>query len=254
MNAPNKVLNPNAAGRPGAFCSREIAMSKKLITAAALCLALVIPGAPARAVTIDLFDWALNIDGVFTPSGDPLPGVVDASLFDFATGLGVLDVLLGGTGSHYVSLFLDQEIDETTNTYFNESGSATGTLSAGQSWEIDEPGFVFGDIYDNIANGTLDNTNAVPAGLEDDVSMALAWDFTLSDAEQAVISFLVSATAPSSGFFLTQTDPDSQASLYFSSTLNIEGGSQPVPEPGVLWLMGTGLVGLAALRRRKKEM
>ena len=36
-----------------------------------------------------------------------------------------------------------------------------------------EPGFLFGDIYTNVINGTLDNTNGVPSALPDDVSFAL---------------------------------------------------------------------------------
>ncbi len=53
-------------------------------------------------------------------------------------------------------VFIDAEIDEPSNTYFNESGaleSVTGQGSSdnlADSWEIDEPGYLFGDIFDNL--------------------------------------------------------------------------------------------------------
>jgi hypothetical protein len=99
--------------------------------------------APASATTIDLFDWGLNIDGALTLPGDPLPIGVDDSAFDFSTGLGLLQVTVAVAGAHNVDFFVDHEIDEVTNTFFNETGSTSGApAAAGQSWEIDEPGYV----------------------------------------------------------------------------------------------------------------
>src|SRR5204863_9704855 len=90
--------------------------------------------------------------------------------------------------------------------------------------------------------GTLDTINAVPAGTGNDVSMALGWDVALAAGETAVVHFRVSDSVVPVGFFLTQTDPDSPATLYFSSTLDIESGSASVPEPGTWVLLGSGLL------------
>jgi hypothetical protein len=222
-------------------------------TLTVLCLSM--SAAVASATTIDLFEYALNINGtVSDPTlGDPIPAGVDVSGFNDSTGLGTMTITVGGAGAHNVDVFVDHEIDEAGNTYFNESGAESGAPVAGrQSWEIDEPGFVFGNIYDNLLAGILDNTNAVPAGLEDDVSMALGWDFTLAAGETAAMWFVLSDSVPS-GFYLSHTDSDSNATIYFSSRLDIQGGPAVVPEPGTLVLLGTGLAGLGALASKRQK-
>jgi hypothetical protein len=209
-------------------------------------LLLAMSAAGARAVTLSLADYALNIGGVVTTASDPLPATVDASGFDFVTGLGTLLVTFhpGVAGSYFVGAFVDHEIDEPLNTFFNEFGSVSGLPAAGQSWEIDEPGFVFGDIFANFLASALDNTNGVPAGSPDDVSMAMGWVFHLPAGMPAKIKFTVSTLAPA-GFFLSHTDPASDFTIYFSSNLNV------VPEPGTIVLMSSGLVGLLALGRKR---
>ena len=175
-----------------------------------------------------LFDRGYNIDGDvrIALAGDvvPPPGV-DESGIGLGKGVGTVQVTVAGGGAHYVGFYVDHEIDELVNTFFNEFGSVNGAPPAGLSWEIDEPEFVFGDIVSNFTIASLDNSNGVPAGMEDDVSMALGWNFLLADNEFARVRFSVTEEAPAGGFYLQQTDPDSDMSIYFTSTLEI------IPEP-----------------------
>jgi len=220
---------------------------------------------PGQAAAIDLFEFGINLDGTTSCGGGPgvggfcdtgslanLSGVpgVDDSAFDFSTGLGTIEVTVSSVGMHTVDLFLDHEIDEAINTFFNEFGATSGAPSPGQSWEIDEPGLSFGDIRLNFVASTLDNTNGVPASSDEDVSMAQGWDFVLGAGETATIGFLVSELAPS-GFFLAHADPDSNATIYFSSTIDIVRTPIVVPEPSTLALLGLGLAGLGFARRRR---
>ncbi|MBI4847457.1 MAG: PEP-CTERM sorting domain-containing protein [Nitrospirae bacterium] len=216
-------------------------MTKYLVILIAL-VVIAVAASGATAATIGLFDWAFNVDGATYEfaNGDSMPtsGVL-------VGGLGTLTWSTSTAGNHNIIAFFDHEIDEELNTYFNEYGDTSGSPAAGQSWEIDEPGYVFGDIYDNVLSGFLDNMNGVPSTSPDDVSMALGWDFSLLTGESADIEFILSDIAPSSGFYLAHTDPRSQATIYYSSNLEISGGGPtPVPEPGTVMLLGSGIAGL----------
>jgi hypothetical protein len=222
-------------------------MKTRLLAVAVGASAMALASLPASASVVDLFEYAFNIDG--TVSDNFAPAEADITGFDTGTGLGTISVSVGGAGSHYVSLFVDHEIDEADNTFFNENGAISGVAAAGQTWEIDEPGYVSGDIYDNFLASELDDMNALPAGSEDDVSMAQGWDFALAAGETAEVTFVLALMQPTSGFYLSHTDPDSAETLYFSSSVDISS-SAVVPIPGAVWLFGTALVGLGALGRR----
>lgn len=226
-----------------------------LVGCAVLMAVVQIQAAP---LNISLAEYAFNIDGAVSdylpPASPPAapPGGVNLAAFDTTTGLGTVSIRVSGAGSHHVGLFLDHEIDEAFNTFFNEYGGTSGSPSAGQSWEIDEPGFRLanpGDIFANFGTGSLDGGNGVPATAPDDVSMAMAWDFLLGAGETATVRFLLSDTAPGSGFYLAQTDPDSQLSVYFSSAFSIQTDGQQLPEPASMALAGLALLGSWAARR-----
>lgn len=229
---------------------------KKILKSSVLAAAIIGCSTTGAWATPDLFDWAFNIDGGVTkaPAGYNLAGMPVTTALGI-NDLGVLTWSTDAVGVHSFLAFFDYEIDEATNSYFNESGSFLNAPAVGQSWEIDEPGYLGGDIFTNLLAGDLDSTNALPAGQEDDVSMAMGWTFNLNSGEMATITLTLSGLEPTSGFYLTQHDDDPNSeSIYFSGNLRITGGGpDPVPEPATMLLMGGGLVGLLGASRRKRK-
>ena len=213
-------------------------------------LLLFFASVPAGATTLDLFEAIFNLDGTEYVLGysDSLPAnfTMDESAFDSSTGLGTLSINFspGTAGDYYIAGFFDHDITEEENyNVSDETGEAIGTPVAGQSWEIDDPGYSGGNIYDNLLNGTLDNQ--IFDGAKTDVSMAMGWNFTLgNERDTAIVDFILSDTVPASGFYLVHSDPSGYR-IYLSSELTV------VPEPGTLLLMGCGLAGLALFGRRQ---
>ena len=216
----------------------------KSLFLSAICLGLLLSLIPTGAQAAQLFEWALNLNGTMYGPGDTLPAAVSTSGFDFNTGLGTIRISpsFPAAGDYIFGAYFDHEIDEALNTFFNEFGAVTGTLPAGLTWEIDEPGFVFGDIFSNFTAGTLDNTTGVPPSAPNDVSMAIIRSITAGSADLA-IDFVLSSTAPASGFFLAHTDPDSSESVYFSTVLIV------IPEPRSILLVASAIGILLGARR-----
>jgi len=199
----------------------------------------------AGAATAELYEWAFNING--TVHYMSMPAVVSGT-FNSSTGLGSLSWTTSGAGTYKFIGYFDHEIDQAINTFFNESGAANGVPGSKQSWQLDDPWN--GNIYGNVIAGSLNNTNTVGTAPQD-VSMALGWDFTLASYQTALITLSLSETAPR-GFFLSQTDPNSQYTIYYSGELDIRGVPPQVPLPAAVWFLGSGLVGLIGLRWRKR--
>ena len=199
-------------------------------------------GAAQAALFVE--DFGININGTDILYSDSVPfqSEVDLAAYNATTGLGSIAMTFSAIGSYEVDAFFDYEFSEGSNSYVNEYGSVSGSAASNQSWEIDEPGFVFGDIFDNWQLNDLDNSNAIPAGSEDDVAVALGWDFDLLVNETATLTFDITDFSPSSGFFLTHSDSDSNENVYFSSSLVIAQAPTPtIPEPGTILLMFAGL-------------
>ncbi|MDD5054869.1 MAG: hypothetical protein PHZ00_01220 [Candidatus Peribacteraceae bacterium] len=109
------------------------------------------------------------------------------------------------------SIFIDPEIhdsavlqkdedgrDESSQEYANEFGEAIGWYGNGSgdavpdSWEIDEPGYVFGDLFNNLLLGTLDSRNGVSVAYPDDVAVALGFklgSFELGTGKTVTVLF-----------------------------------------------------------------
>jgi len=223
-----------------------------------LALSWLVCSAPVRAAPMLDF-WAFNIDGsvsngLLGDSMSPVTGSLDAS------GLGSLSLNVSGAGSHSVLAYFDFEFSETGNSFFNEYADIVGVLAAGQSWEIDDPSN--GDIEANVIAGALDNLflgnsgvfpiDVTGAPILGDPAFAIGWDFNLAINEVATIDWFLSSQDGAPGFFITQSDPASDETMYFWSTLSIRNVPPvpTIPEPGVLLLLGTGLLGLMAARRR----
>jgi hypothetical protein len=152
--------------------------------------------------------------------------------------------------------FLDAEIAEATTTFFDELGGVAGSPAPGQGFEIDEPGYVFGDIAHNVLAGSLDGTNAL-AGRPEDVAMALSFD--LGPLAPGTVTRVVLQLSEDGDFLgplaLEQSDPRAPGTrLAFSGVARAEDTSPPVPEPGaaLLYFLGASLV--AAFSRRREEV
>jgi len=120
-------------------------------------------------------------------------------------------------------VFLDADLDRETTTFFNEHGAlvnlnlppeaAPGDV-APSGWEIDEPGFLFGDIAQHLATGVLDQLNNVPASAPDDVALALRFQLGPLPAGAPVnVRCFISQTDIGG---LRQTDRDTNTTLYFN--------------------------------------
>jgi hypothetical protein len=229
-------------------------MRSRYFVVAALLATVGLMATSAPAATFDLNNWAFNVDGTTYQTGDALPGAMFATGgFDFTTGLGVIGVKVTGMGNHSVDSFFDIDIDLTVNGFDNEFGIVVGAPGAGQSWEIDEPGFSFGDIFTHVMTGNLDNTNNVPITDPEDVSMALGWDFMVPADHYALLTLTLGTVEPTSGFYLQQVDPNSQASVFFRQNLEIRRVEEwVIPEPMTLagCLMAFGAVARYVRKRR----
>lgn len=114
-------------------------------------------------------------------------------------------------------VLLDVEIAEAQNTFFNEQAQAVGTPGVGpgdaapEFWQIDEPGFAGGTLYQNLLEARLTNRSAIPEGQAEDVALALGFSLgTLKPGEHVTVRALISEDDTRLGpFALVHTDPTS---------------------------------------------
>lgn len=230
----------------------------RLHLAITVALLLLLGAAPAARADTTLFEYAFNVDGACYDSlGSAscalasVPGSINLASFDTGTGLGTIVFTLSGAGPHTFASFFDHEIDEAANGFSNETGEALGLPApAGVSWEIDEPGYVFGDIFTHVTSNPAALDNSTIPGPED-MSMAMGWSFDLTEFDTAVITLKLTTTDPG-GFRLHQMDPPgTPGQVYLGGNMKIENFVVPEPAYGVILALGLAAT-VAANRRRRK--
>jgi opacity protein-like surface antigen len=262
-----------------------------------LCAILGVLGT-APAMFADVVDYLLNVNGALycdegsgvanpcTGSGGPSTNSGLAA----AGATGTLDTSLGGTGegtvslsftpgSYDVGLWLFENIIPVSS--YDEYGATGGSPATGESWQIDTPDYAFvgdpntsatGTIIANTVAGTLSDSNDVPGQTDsitgcftpdptcnDYTSLALGQSFTVDPGYTGTLTFDVSETKPTSGFYLEQIDPGevtgTPAAEYFtesfSETPTCTVNCSPVPEPSS-WIPLVAFAGIlvVAVRRR----
>ena len=236
----------------------------RLTTVALLTFMLLALSIPASA-DVGLADWCTNLNGnIDVCNGGLSPGGnanVNVSSFDQtlepgSNTLGTIKVDIG-TGSQLAAVYMDYDVDFSTQGSFQDSGSTSGAPSGSQSYELADPNTstIFGDF---AGPGPLPDSNTVgsfsgPPTPCCDVSWALEENLNVNPAlySGGVVTFTVSTRAPASGFYLQQTNGDTGDTIYLSDTVSLTPlGSTSTPEPMSLLLLGTLVSGALFLRRR----
>lgn len=234
--------------------------------------------APVAFADPILQDWGFNVNGTYEPDQTASGGGLNLSGWDWnspGTGTGTITFTTTTGGDFDFWIF-----DPVSGPAYNEYGATSGSAASGQSWQIDVPDYDSdtnhtGTIMANTAANTLGNSNSVPgtaddyfttcstgADCNDYVSMAMGFNYSAPAAGfEDVITYKVSTTAPSSGFYLEDIQPvdsadmgpnSSESILYLSGTLTVEPVSTSgVPEPKTSILLGAAMLLLAVCFRRR---
>jgi hypothetical protein len=177
--------------------------------------------------------------------------------------LGTVSIVVGA-GTYNVFAFFNYAVGAGS---YNQFATTVGTLTAGQVYSVDAPGdpsaggtvtpYSPGYLQNQYSLGTLDNTNhlsnstCTSTNTCEPVAVSLGYtNIVVPDGKQELITFTVSSTPPSDGFYVAQTNPQSGDTLFFSADPQVQ--QVGTPEPASMALIGSGL-GLVfwAVRRRR---
>jgi hypothetical protein len=254
--------------------------TKYAFTGSLLLVAAFVPAASASSLTT-LQDWCTNTNGdtsTWCNAGNPV-GVSGG--FDYTLGsqtegapatayagfgtyndqntLGTYTATLNPGAGQYVAMYMDYDLNFNylASGSFSDFASANGVQSVANatslSYELDDPNT--SSIFADFAGGALTNANNVgvynPDGSCCDASWALGVNLDVAANTQDLVSFTVSASAPSSGFYLQQTSgTDPSQNIYYSVGVTVESTGSSTPEPGTWLLIAGGLAGALMLRKR----
>jgi hypothetical protein len=230
-------------------------------------LALLALSQAAMASSLpSLADWCVNVNGDVATACNGAGGGgansqaginmanFDTTLEPGTNTLGYIAITLNPGVTGYASFYADYDLDYSTYGSFDDSATTGGSLPSGWSWEADDPNS--SNIFSDFANNNLTNTNNVgtPSGPPNeccDVAFALSIGDINVGAQPETITFTVSTDAPTSGFYIQQTNTDGGDSIYLSASESGGGGTNPptVPEPSTLVLAALG--GLSVLMWRR---
>jgi len=222
--------------------------------------------------TPQLLDLWFNQNGTFTEDTGTGVAGVDETALNESTGLGTITFTDTTAGAGYFNTFINEAVGVP---YYDEFGSTSGTTSSGESYEIGSVPYVTAEggyddtqssTFTDAQNGTLGDTNGLPSGSSNyydnclssgcngDVAVALGDSFTVASGDEEIITVTVSQTAPTSGFYIEQTNPSEDnpnsgvvGNVYYSLSAEqvpMNSGSTGVPEPDSWVLMLIGLIGL----------
>jgi hypothetical protein len=191
-------------------------------------------------------------------------------------GVYTVTITAATTGAYYIGGFFDPEL---AVDFYNEYATVHGAAAAGQSWQVGDPNTSgLNPFGANLTlNHALTNTNGIPGTGDNslltctvdcngDVALAMGFSESLTAGQIETVTFSISSSAPTSGFYIDQTHPvDGQQGntvpidAYFSGAVSISspctvncggGGGTGVPEPGSLALLGTALCGLLGIAKK----
>src|SRR4051794_39985767 len=186
-------------------------------------VAAVLLVAPAAfGGTFSLNDWCFYVNsldvnrscnngsGVDNFNPPAISGTFDfAHLGDVNNALGTA-VITVGPGSYNIFAIFNYDIGGDGG--MNEYATVFGSLPIGQVYAVDAQGAsgsTPGALYSQFAGGTLSNTNYVPSCTSNDcpdISVSLGFtNLVVPDGQTAQVTFTVSDTPPSSGFYIEQT-------------------------------------------------
>jgi hypothetical protein len=215
-----------------------------------------------------LADWCVNVNGDINTacngagSGGTSPGNnasiglagFDTTLEPGTNSLGSIVITLNPGFSGYASFYADYDLDYLTYGSFQDSATTGGTLPAGYSYEAADPNV--SNIFSDFSGSALPDTNSVgtasgPPVVCCDVAFALSvGDLVNTGTVDETLSFLVSATAPGSGFYIKQTNLDLGDSIYLSAVSSSgPPPPPPTPEPAPLVLVALGGLSMLMFRR-----